>query len=414
MNRWPRKPHRYKEMMTIIISFFVILTSLFINTTKIQASNTPITNEHELFPYGSQPSSENVYDDTDVISQWYRYLGTSGHQEAERYIASAFEGYGLNVTIQEYTAQRVDGEVQAANVLGYLEGKDANKCLVIGGHYDAQQYSTHGAYDNAVGVATVIELARFFSMEENLTPTISMIFGAWDAEEGGGAGSKYFLDNMPWQSEIIAYINLDMYSLNYPVKNNIPLATEEYFKMNIYTSPIKDFSRYEGIEYDESTLENFTMFRELLEDITYGQYDYPSNWVLVMDDNVGASDHRFFIERGIPGVWFRGMNEKPREEGDINEIAFKHTPIDRLETMEAYAGGKGELLKGIETGLFISYSLAVQLLESNNVSSSQDYAGEVGESFESIGQIAVVIAIFVVIIATVIWYVSWKRKRVEI
>ena len=308
MNRWPRKPRKYNEITIIGLSFLVIFASFYFETTMVTASDTSKIQNQRLPEYGYQPSSENVYDETDVISQWYRYLDTTGHHEAEGYIASAFEGCGLNVTIQEYRAQRMDGEVRAANILGYLEGENADKCLVIGGHYDAQQYSTHAAYDNAVGVATVIELARLFSQAGNHTPTISMIFAAWDAEEGGGAGSRYFLDNIPWQTEIMAYINLDMYSLNYPVKNNLPLSTEEYFKMNIYTSPIQDFSRYDDIEFNESTLENFTIFREMLETITYDQYDYPPNWVLVMDDTVGASDHRFFNESGISGVSFRGMN----------------------------------------------------------------------------------------------------------
>jgi Zn-dependent M28 family amino/carboxypeptidase len=360
--------------------------------------------------YGSFPSSEHVYDETDVISQWYRYLDTAGHYEAERYIVSVFEEYGLNVTTQEYTAQREDGDVRAANILGYLKGKDTDKCLVIGGHYDAQEFSTHGAYDNAVGVGTVIELARLFSVVVNQTPAISMIFATWDSEEGGGAGSKYFLENKPWQAEIIAYINLDMFSLNYPVKNSMPLSTEEYYKMNIYTSPIDDFSRYDDIEFNESTLGNFTKFRELLENITYEQCNYPPEWVLVMDDTVGASDHRFFIERSIPGVWFRGMNEKPREERDLNEIAFKHTPIDRLETMEEYAGGKEELLKGMDTGLLISYTLATQILESYYLSSSQNAGETAKDTIENIEQIAIVIGT-IVIMMTVLVYVFRKRLR---
>ena len=129
-----------------------------------------------------------------------------------------------------------------------------------------------------------------------------------------------------------------------------------------------------------------------------------------MDDTVGASDHRFFIERGIPGVWFRGMNEKPREELDLNEIAFKHTPIDRLETMEEYAGGKEELLKGMDTGLFISYTLTTQLLESYNLSSSQNAGENKNDSIENNGQIALVIGI-VAIIMTVLLIVFWKRIR---
>ncbi|UCE74250.1 MAG: M28 family peptidase [Methanomassiliicoccales archaeon] len=404
MKRWPRKLLRYNEIVLILLSILIVLGSFNFHSMKSQASRISTSD------YGSAPSSEHVYDETDVISQWYRYLDTPGHSEAERYIASVFEEYGLNVTTQEYTAQREDGEVRAANILGYLKGKDADKCLIIGGHYDVHEYSTHGAYDNAVGAGTVIELARLFSEVENHTPTTSMIFAAWDSEEGGGAGSKYFLDNMPWQTDIIAYINLDMFSLNYPVKNNIPLSNEEYYKMNIYTSPIKDFSRYDDIEFNKSTLGNFTKFREILENITYEQYNYPPNWVPVMDDTVGASDHRFFIERGIPGVWFRGLNEKPREERDLNEIALKHTPIDRLETMEEYAGGKEELLKGIDTGLVISYSLATQILESHNVSSSQNVDETVSENFGEAGQIAIII-VTVGIIATVLCYVFIRRIR---
>jgi hypothetical protein len=180
--------------------------------------------------------------------------------------------------------------------------------------------------------------------------------------------------------------------------------------MNIYTSPIDDFSRYENIEFNEATFGNFTKFRELLENITYEQYSYPLDWVLVMDDTVGASDHRFFIERSIPGVWFRGMNEKPREERDLNEIAFKHTPIDRLETMEEYAGGKEELLKGMDTGLLISYTLATQLLEFQNLSSSQNAAETVKDTIENIEQITIVIGA-VVIMMTILVYVFRKRLR---
>ena len=181
MNRWPRKLKGYEAIMVILLSFMVILGSFNFQSMKVHASPNWTSD------YGSFPSSEHVYDETDVISQWYRYLDTDGHREAEIYIVSVFEEYGLNVTTQEYTAQREDGDVRAANILGYLKGKDTDKCLVIGGHYDVHEYSTHGAYDNAVGVGTVIELARLFSVVENQTPAISMIFAAWDSEEGGGA-----------------------------------------------------------------------------------------------------------------------------------------------------------------------------------------------------------------------------------
>lgn len=363
--------------------------------------------------YADSPSAEHVYDQIDILDQWYRYLDSPGHRNAEAHILSVFDDYGLNTNVQDYTAQRLDGPVRAANVLGLLEGEDPSRCLVIGGHYDNNQRSSKGAYDNAVGVGTVIELARLFSQVQEEVPPISVLFAAWDSEEGGGAGSMHFLENPIWDFDIVGYINLDMFSLSYPVRNSIPMASEDYFKLNVYTSPVSDFSIYDHVEYTDETLENFTEFRDILENITYVQYGYPSQWVIVMDDTAGISDHRFFVERSIPAVWFRGMNEKPREEGDLNEIAFKHTPADTLETMERYAGGKSELLGGIDTGLSISYDLANRWIEHVNVTVVQamdDGLPDGGDDQVGVsGGAAIGLSLLVLLMIPVV-FVLWKRK----
>jgi len=364
--------------------------------------------------YADMPSPEHVYDQIDILDQWYRYLDSPGHRNAEAHILSMFKDYGLNTTVQVYTAQRLDGPVRAANVLGLLEGDDPTRCLVIGGHYDKNQRSSKGAYDNTVGVGTVIELARMFTQVHDEVPPISVLFASWDSEEGGGAGSRHFLENPVWDADIVGYINLDMFGLSYPVRNSIPLATEEYFKLNVYTSPVSDFSIYNGVEYTDETLANFTVFRDVLENITYVQYGHPSQWVIVMDDTAGISDHRFFVERSIPAVWFRGMNEKPREEGDLNEITFKHTPADTLETMEAYAGGKSQLLAGIDTGLSISYDLANEWIEHVNATSVQnedDGAPDGGDGAAGAsGGAAIGLSLLVLLLIPVV-FLLWRKRR---
>lgn len=363
--------------------------------------------------YTSDPSADHVYDEIATLSQWYRYLDSPGHRNAEAHILSVFDDYGLNTTVQEYTAQRLDGSVRAANVLGLLEGTDPTRCLVIGGHYDNNQRSSKGAYDNAVGVGTVLELARLFAQVHEDAPPMSMIFAAWDSEEGGGAGSNHYLGNPVWDIEIVGYINLDMFSLSYPVRNSIPGSSEEYFKLNVYTSPVQDFSIYQQVEYSDGTLENFTAFRDVLENITYEQFGHPSQWVIVQDDTAGVSDHRFFVERSIPAVWFRGMNEKPREAGDLNEIAFKHTPVDTLETMERYAGGKQELLKGIDTGLSIAYALANQWIEHINETSLLDVdgsdAGATDVDGGATGGFAVGASVLILLLIPVV-FIAWRRR----
>jgi len=377
------------------------------------ASMVPSSSTRAAPMYGDAPSPEHVYDQIDVLDQWYRYLDSPGHRNAEAHIVSVFEDYGLNTTVQEYTAQRLDGSVRAANVLGLLEGNDTTRCLVIGGHYDNNQRSSKGAYDNAVGVGTVIELARLFTQVHEDVPPVSMLFAAWDSEEGGGAGSRHFLDDPVWDVEIVGYINLDMYGLSWPVRNTIPMADEEFFKLNVYTSPVSDFSIYDE-EYTDETLENFTAFRDTLERIAYDDHDYPERWVIVMDDTAGISDHRFFVLRSIPAVWFRGMNEKPREEGDLNEIAFKHTPADTLETMVRYADGKPNLLRGIDTGLTLAYDLAIEWMwhvesmtdEPGTVDQVDDGRSGIGTS----GGAVIGISLLVLLLVPVV-FIVWRRRR---
>ena len=146
------------------ITFTIIITTFLIAYNGVSAINDSLSEgvQNSTIDSADQPSADNVYNDIQTISNWYRYLDTSGHREAENYIFSKFESFGLNVSRQEYTANRMDGSVRAVNVLGLLEGDiEPWKWLVIAGHYDANQRSTHGAYDNAAGAASVIELARY-------------------------------------------------------------------------------------------------------------------------------------------------------------------------------------------------------------------------------------------------------------
>lgn len=402
--------------LILIISFIILspgYLSLYIPNQKSQITIDQIDS--------IKPSPENIYNDIVTISAWYRYLDTSGHRAAENYIFSKFESFGLNTSRQEYTCHRQDGDVRGCNVLGLLEGAiHPDKWLIIGGHYDANQFSTHGAYDNAAGASTVIELARFFKeyYKINNGPNISILFATWDAEEGGGSGCKYFVSNAPAEIEIVANINLDMFSLNYPIQNNIPGSNEEYFKLYLYTSPVNDFSGYSNIEFNESTLENFTKFQDLLSNVTYTKNDYPPDWVLVLDDTATVSDHSHFIRKSIPAVWFRGMNEYPRNERDFNERNFKHTPLDTIETMERYAGGKDELLKGINTGLIISYQLAIGIINQFNTTTigSDEYLEP--ESIDFISNICtagwLMAIVIILILFTVLYYFKYHTNKKKI
>ncbi|NIT76159.1 MAG: hypothetical protein GWN39_03765, partial [Thermoplasmata archaeon] len=119
--------------MTHTFTHWIKTSFVMLSAIMLLSAIPPIGPVHAVPLYSNSPSPEHVYDQIDILDQWYRYLDSPGHRNAEAHILSMFDDCGLNTTVQSYTAQRLDGAVRAANVLGLLEGEDPSRCLVIGG-----------------------------------------------------------------------------------------------------------------------------------------------------------------------------------------------------------------------------------------------------------------------------------------
>jgi hypothetical protein len=116
----------------------------------------------------------------------------------------------------------------AENVLGVLPGRGdlKDEYIVIGGHLDhlgmgefgSRRGSGNlhpGADDNASGAAALMMLgeslrAAYDGLPEDM-PLRSIMFAAFDAEESGLNGSRYYVDNPPHEIDDVALmINFDM------------------------------------------------------------------------------------------------------------------------------------------------------------------------------------------------------------
>jgi Zn-dependent M28 family amino/carboxypeptidase len=82
----------------------------------------------------------------------------------------------------------------------------------------------NGALDNASGDAALIEIARAFA-ELPQRPARSVVFIAVTGEEKGELGSEYFAKHST-VSPIVADINMDMFTMLFPVKDIIALGAE--------------------------------------------------------------------------------------------------------------------------------------------------------------------------------------------
>ncbi len=191
-------------------------------------------------------------------------------------------------------------QLAVRNIIGLIEGNDPEKFIVIGAHYDHMGMKDgliwNGADDNASGTVGVMTLAKALTAT-GVKPEKSIIFALWSSEELGLLGSRYFVRNSPFNLKSITLnVNFDMISryISDDSKNGVVMT---------YTTSLKGLK-----DITESNLKKYGIDLE----VNY----QPS------DDPPGGSDHRSFVEAGIPIMRFKPGH---REE--------YHTPADEAGTL---------------------------------------------------------------------------------
>jgi len=122
-------------------------------------------------------------------------------------------------------------KMDTANVIGYVPGSDEalkDQAVVITAHYDHLGIGDpdeqgdriyNGAYDNASGMGTMLEIARAFRLA-TVKPRRAVVFIAAAAEEMGLRGSEYYASHPTFHpGKIAANLNLDGVSVLGPSKD---------------------------------------------------------------------------------------------------------------------------------------------------------------------------------------------------
>jgi Zn-dependent M28 family amino/carboxypeptidase len=230
-------------------------------------------------------------------------------------------------------------QAKSPNVIGMLEGSDPKlkkEFIVYSAHLDhigitepVQGDSiNNGAYDNAVGIAFLIELARTFgSLKER--PRRSILFAAVTAEEKGLQGSDYLAQHPPLNGSIVANLNTDMVLMLFPFTDVIIFGEEH------------------------STLG--AVARKAVEDsgLTVTPDPAPDEVFFV------RSDQYSFVKQGIPSVNLDSGYKSEDPEVDGEKIVRQwlkttyHSPQDqRTQKMEWTSGIKlirANFLAGLRT-----------------------------------------------------------------
>lgn len=202
---------------------------------------------------------------------------------------------GLSVNMKaDYSVE----EVQGSNVIGLIPGTDEtlkDEFIIIGAHFDHvgdNKNGTYnpGAFDNGSGTAVLMEVAKVLK-ESGAEPKRSILFVAFNGEEEGLYGSKYFayhtIYNLNKDNSIM--INMDMVGS----KQVMPLSIATFERQDIQLKD--DFYRFA---------------KEL---------DMKAKKVVMPN-----SDHTSFAKRGIEAICL--IHEDYR-----NGL---HSPVDTIETVD--------------------------------------------------------------------------------
>lgn len=148
-----------------------------------------------------------------------RKAGTKGSKKARSYIIKQFQKFEvkpLGESFEQYfNFSYANEDYKGTNILGTVKGtSNPDKYIVISAHYDhlgiKNDIVHNGADDNASGVGALIAFAEYF---KKLPPRHSVILAAFDAEELGLEGSKYYVNNPKVTMEKLVFnINMDMIS----------------------------------------------------------------------------------------------------------------------------------------------------------------------------------------------------------
>lgn len=150
-----------------------------------------------------------------------RETGTPGNALARIYISHLFDSLRLKQPdsgrFQPFPVGTSKTNITGQNIIGTIPGTaHPRQYYVISAHYDhlGKRGDTifYGADDNASGTACLMALARYFAQHP---PRHSFLFAAFDAEEKGLVGSRYFVNHLPVaSSQVLLNINMDMVSRN--------------------------------------------------------------------------------------------------------------------------------------------------------------------------------------------------------
>ena len=244
--------------------------------------------------------------------------------------------FELPVKARIRVASRHSG-FDSSNIVGLLRGSDPrlkDEQVVLSAHLDHLGLCPpvdgdavcHGAYDNASGVATLLEIARAFKAMRP-APRRSILFAVVTGEEKGLLGSDFLARHPSVPGTVVANVNIDgAVGILYPPADVVALGVEH----STLKRPVEEAARALGYALSPDPM--------------------PEEAIFV------RSDQYSFVRQGVPSVFIvdGGKSTKPGVDG-LQFIrkwltTLYHTPSDNMsQPFDFDSAAKGARLNFLVT-----------------------------------------------------------------
>lgn len=286
--------------------------------------------------------------DSTISNTIARSIGTNLQGLFEMSANRNFEPIDTGYKIETHI-ETIFEKVETKNVIGLLPGRDPilkNQYIVLTAHYDhlgknneleGDDKIYNGAEDNALGVASIINLAKAFSALQE-QPRRSIIFLACAAEESGLLGSQWFVENSPVnKNQLIANFNIDGQQL-FGMTSDISAVGLE---MSTLGETLKEIAGLYKVKMKSGEIVDLEVKSDL----------WPNSGSFYRSDQI------HFAKAGIPAIYINpGISHIEKLPFDIDEYwyAHYHKVIDEVNDAWNLSGCERDLRVQFQTILKVA------------------------------------------------------------
>ena len=305
---------RRTTLAVIAVAVLATLLALGLGAISTHTSDAAQEEPPVAGPSAGTSAYEYMAELSDEIGP--RVAGLSSETRAGDRILQWFGDLGYTPDVQEFTFKLGGESHHSRNIVAVKPGA-SGKQIVIGAHYDSIRVG-RGAFDNASGVALMMELAD--ALRDEKTP-YTLVFVAFGAEEAGLRGSEHYVAEMSEQARTDTVLMLNFDSV----------ATGD--RVYCYSSKDAAWPQLALRSLARAQDTYFLTSPGLNNDYPYGT---TGDW----------SDHVAFEQAGIPYLYFEATNwllgEKDGYLNTAKDREIWHSRKDTLSYIEQRYPGRLE------------------------------------------------------------------------